>query len=97
MSVTTVVPEKPKVGRIPNLNPWAAPAVACPNKGCNKILFPVLADNPKGGEKELRYDCEPCGYSFYASLVHVQGQCKPLGQPNKKLPDMTERSTTVGV
>lgn len=94
--MTTAVQEPvKKVAKIPPLNPWAAPSCACPNKGCNQILVPVLADNPKGGEKELRYDCVPCGYSFYASLQHVQGQCKPLGMPNKQLPDMTDRSTAV--
>lgn len=86
-----VVEAPKKVSKIPPLNPWAAPAVACPNKGCNKILYPVISDNPKGGEKELRYDCEPCGYSFYASLQHVQGQCKPLGAPNKSLPEIFEK------
>ena len=93
MSTTAISEQKPKVSKIPPLNPWAAPSVACPNKGCNKILQPILADNPKGGEKELRYDCVPCGYSFYASLQHVQGQCKPLGAANKRLPEVFEKST----
>ena len=89
MVTATVAPPKP--AKIPDLNPYLAPNVACSNRGCGKILIPVMADNPKGGEKELRYDCESCGYSFYASLMHVQGQCKPLGAPNKSLPEVIEK------
>jgi hypothetical protein len=81
---------KPKPSKIPTLNPWAAPAVICPNRGCNKVLFPVMAQSEKGGEPELRYDCEPCNYSFYAGLTHVNGICRPMGAKKSPVPEIMQ-------
>jgi len=94
--MTTAVQEPvKKTAKIPPLAPWIAPSLGCPNKGCGAILLPKLADNPKGGEKELRYDCTNCRYSFYSSLIHANGSYKPLGEANKKLPEIFEKSTAV--
>lgn len=82
--------DKPKTTKIPTLNPWLAPAVICPNRGCHKLLYPTMSQSEKGGEPEIRYDCEPCGYSFYAGLQHVNGICRPLGAKKAPLPEVVQ-------
>lgn len=84
---TPLPPRKPK---IPTLNPYMAPAVICPNRECLKVLFPKVTTE-KGGEPTLQYDCEPCSYSFFASLVHAQGTCKPLGSQRQNPPEVMQK------
>jgi hypothetical protein len=79
--------EKPRPSKIPSLNPYIAPNVFCSNRDCGKKMDPVMITD-RGGERSLRYDCEPCNYSFYASMVHAQGQCRPLGKDKSNLPEV---------
>lgn len=92
MSTATTPEAKtpPKKTKIPNLNPYFSPAVICPNRDCLKVLYPVVSTE-KGGEPTLRYDCEPCNYSFFASLIHAQGQCKQLGSDRKNPPEIFQK------
>jgi len=76
----------PRPSKIPNLNPYLAPNVVCSNRNCRKPMKPVVVTD-RGGEASLRYDCEPCRYSFYASLIHAQGTCKPLGAEKSGPPE----------
>lgn len=94
-AVTPNVEESQKLGdprpvKIPSVNPYLAPSVVCSNRNCRRILKPVVVTD-KGGELLLRYDDEWCNYSFYSSMIHAQGICKPIGQENKALPEVYER------
>lgn len=83
-------PPKPKATKIPTLSPYLAPAVMCSNRDCRRIMHPSTVTD-KGGEVMLRYDCVPCNYSFFASMVHAQGQCKPLGSDRANPPEVLQK------
>ena len=92
---TSVVPEvkaeqAPKKIKIPALSPYLAPSVMCSNRDCRKLMKPVAVTD-KGGEVMLRYDCEPCNYSFFMSMIHAQGQCKPLGVDKAGPPEIFQK------
>lgn len=80
MSTATVLPVSQKVPKLPKLSPWMAPNLICPNKGCQQVLTPRIAQSKEGGEPSLVYDCEPCAYSFQMSLQHANGQPFPIGK-----------------
>jgi hypothetical protein len=83
MSASTVPhpPQKPKtVGKLPLLNPLAAPNVLCPNKDCLQVLTPKAGVAKKTGELILYYNCLNCKYDFQAVPQHVNGQALPEGK-----------------
>ena len=87
---TAITPEVRKT-KIPSVNPYVAPNVICSNRDCLRPMKPKV-NKDKGGEPVLQYDCEHCNYSLFASLVHAQGQCKPIGAPTKNLPEIFQKS-----
>ena len=96
MSTTTVAPVEqaktpPKRPNIPTLAPYIAPNVICKNRDCLRVLTPRVS-NEKGGEPLLQYDCRNCQYTFFASLIHAQGEYRALGAEKAKLPEVFQKS-----
>lgn len=82
---TATTPQVTAQPKLPKLSPWLAPNVICPNRGCQKVLTPRIAESKEGGEPSLIYDDEACGYSFQMSLQHANGQAFPIGKFDVRL------------
>lgn len=81
--------QAPRKVKIPQLNPYLAPMLFCSNRDCRQPMEAKII-NDRGGEAMLQYDCEPCGYSFFGSLVHAQGMSKPIGQKKEGPPEVMQ-------